>query len=126
MMHFAESGLSDYAIGGRQPCRAVRCLNWRKQVPGPMRLITILVHAASLVVAEGIVPTLSSGQDASQSASQNPQETSAVEFSDEEVSHHRIGQPKAIHLPRIEEWSFFRSVRLNLIVDTEGNVISGH
>jgi hypothetical protein len=92
-------------------------------VPGPMRLITILVLAASLVVAEGIVPTLSSGQDASQSASQNPQETSAVEFSDEEVSHHRIGQPKAIHLPRSEEWSFFRSVRLNLIVDTEGNVI---
>lgn len=61
---------------------------------------------------------------AGQSAQGNALETQAVEIPDLDVYKHRVGPRTAIRMTPERPQDIFQGVKLTLIVDTEGNVIS--
>jgi ankyrin repeat protein len=61
-------------------------------------------------------------QEPNQSAKASVLESAAVEIADEDVPNHRNGARRAVRVPRTQ--SIFQSVKLALIVDVDGNVVS--
>jgi ankyrin repeat protein len=89
-----------------------------------MRVLTLYLCAAFLCAASFVSITLSAGQTDEQSNAVSAMAPEAVPIPEEEVASHETGNHGAVRLRLAGPMQVFQSVRLTIIVDTTGNVIS--
>ena len=70
----------------------------------------------------GVKATARKPQEPNQAAKTSLLYSAAVEIADEDVPKHRNGARRAVRVPRTQ--NIFQSVKLTLIVDADGNVVS--
>jgi ankyrin repeat protein len=89
-----------------------------------VRLAVALLFGSFLAAACGAGITLFGAQEVHQSANSGSKDGPPTVFPDEEVPLHKMGNHKAVRLRPSGQEGIFQSVRLTLIVDPDGSVIS--
>lgn len=89
-----------------------------------MRLAVALLFGSFLVAACGAGITLFGAQEVQQSTNSTSKDGPPTAFQNEEVPLHKTGNHKAVRLRLSGQEGIFQSVRLTLIVDPDGSVIS--
>lgn len=89
-----------------------------------MLLATVAFAVSSLLSTRVAEFVYLQPQDSQSSTDNHSKEDAPISVSDEDVAGHEIGAHKAIRRTRGETDSIFQSVRLKIVVDAEGNVVT--
>jgi ankyrin repeat protein len=82
----------------------------------------IFLAGIALYAIWGVKTVARKPQEPNQSAKASLLDSAAVDIADEDVPSHRNGPRRALRVPRTQ--NIFQSVKLTLIVDVDGNVVS--